>query len=129
MCFSDPVANMLTMIRNANMRGYHNVSFPHSSFKLKICEKIKENGFFSHYWFDEKKKIIKVFIKHQNKRSKINELKKISTPSKHIHLKKKEINKFCKRNGFFIISTSQGLFTNKEAIKKNIGGKVIFFIR
>lgn len=129
MTLSDPVANMLTTIRNANMRNYRTVSFPHSSFKWRICEKLKENNFFSKCWFDEKNKIIKAEIKYANENSCIQQLQKISKPSQHIHLKVAEIKKNCRgRHRVYFISTSSGLLTHQEALAKKQGGKVIFFI-
>jgi len=128
MTLSDPVANMLTTIRNANMRNYRTVSFPHSSFKWRICEKLKENNFFSKCWFDEKNKVIKAEIKYANENSRIQQLQKISKPSQHIHLRVKEIKKNCRGQRVYFISTSLGLLTHREALAKKQGGKVIFFI-
>ena len=129
MSFSDPVANMLAVIRNANLRGYRTVSFPYSSFKQAICQKLQQTNFLSQFWFDEKNHRLKVEIKYSNRRSLIHELKKISTPSRHIHLRVKELNKFCRRSyGTYIISTSRGLLTDREALVQNTGGKVILCI-
>ena len=130
MTFSDPVANMLTTIRNANMRGYRTIVFPYSSFKWRICEKLKGN-FLSQCWFDEKNRNIKVEIKYSQQRSKIQEIKKISKPSQHIHLRVKEIEETCRDRGIYLISTSlpeTPLLTHREALAKKQGGKVILFI-
>ena len=129
MTLADPVANMLTIIRNANMRGYKTVVFPHSSFKWEICKKLEANNFLSQCWFDEKNKRIKVDIKYSNQNSRIHEIKKISKPSQHIYLRVKEIKKYCYHHGFYFISSSFGLLTHREALEKKQGGKVIFFIR
>ena len=134
MTFSDPVANMLTIIRNANMRNYKTVIFPHSSFKWNTCKKLEDCGFLSQCWIDkkeEKKWKIKVDIKYNNKNSRIHEIKKISKPSQHIHLKAKKIKKYCSRYGLYLISTSlpeTPLLTHREALEKKQGGKVILFI-
>ncbi|MCE8163919.1 MAG: 30S ribosomal protein S8 [Candidatus Moeniiplasma glomeromycotorum] len=131
MTFSDPVANMLTTIRNANMRGKKTVAFPYSIFKWRICEKLRENNFFSKCWFDEKRKNIKVDIKYSNQNSRIHRIKKISKPSQHIHLRVKEIEKNCHDRGIYLISTSLAetpLLTHREAMAKKQGGKVILFI-
>src|SRR4051794_20576505 len=117
MTLSDPVANMLTIIRNANMRGYKSVAFPYSAFKWRICEKLKENNFFSQCWFDEKNRNIKVDIKYANQNSRIHQLKKISKPSQHIHLQVKEIKKNCRNHGIYFISTPLGLLTHHEALE------------
>jgi small subunit ribosomal protein S8 len=131
MTLSDPVANMLTTIRNANMRGYKTVIFPYSSFKWQICKKLEESNFLSQCYFDQKNRNIKVDIKYNNQNSRIHEIKKISKPSQHIHLRVKEIKKYCRRHGIYLISTSlpeTPLLTHREALTKNQGGKVIFFI-
>ncbi|MDR1670488.1 MAG: 30S ribosomal protein S8 [Spiroplasmataceae bacterium] len=128
MTLSDPVANMLTAIRNANMRNYKTVVFPYSSFKWQICKKLEENNFLSQCYFDEKNRSIKVDIKYNNENSLIHQLKKISKPSQHIHLKAEEIKKNCRSKGVYFISTSRGLLTHRQALEQNQGGKVIFFI-
>lgn len=128
MNFSDPVANMLSIIRNANMAGHRSVRFPYSHFKEKICEKMKSNLFFSDYWIDECKKVIKAKIRYCNSFSKINSLKKISKPSQSIYVKSKDIPVKCRRFGTYFISTSSGIMTHREAAEKGIGGKLIFVI-
>src|ERR1700733_5842794 len=121
MTLSDPVANMLTSIRNANMRGYKTVIFPHSSFKWQICKRLRERNVLSQCRVDKKNRNIKVDIKYNNQNSRIHHLKKISKPSQHIHLRVREIKKFCQNHGFYIISTSEGLLTHREAQEKNLG--------
>jgi small subunit ribosomal protein S8 len=128
MTFTDPVANMLTSIRNANMRSYHSVSFPYSAFKWRVSQKLKDESFLSGCWSDEKKRQIKVRIKYNNKDSHIHQIKKISKPSQHIHWKISDIKRKCHGYGVYLISTSQGLLTHREALAKNLGGKAIFFI-
>ena len=128
MTLSDPVANMLTIIRNANMRGYKTVVFPHSSFKWQICKKLEASNFLSQCWFDEKNRNIKVDIKYNNQNSRIHQVKKVSKPSQHIHLRVEEIKNYCRGRGVYLISTSRGLLTHREALEKKQGGKVIFFI-
>jgi len=128
MTFSDPVANMLTTIRNANMREFRNVVFPYSSLKWKICKKLEENNFLSHCWFDEKNKNIKVKIKYSNQHSNIHEIKKISSPSQQFYLKSKEIKKHCRGRSIFLISTPLGLLTHHEALQRFTGGKLILVV-
>ena len=134
MTFSDPVAHMLTKIRNANLRYHRTVIFPYSSFKWQICQKLAEKNFLSQCWIDkkeEKKWKIKVDIKHFNKNSHIHQIKRISKPSQHIYLQAKEVRKYCQKYGIYIISTSlpqAPLLTHREALEKNVGGKVLFHI-
>ncbi|CFW92884.1 30S ribosomal protein S8 [endosymbiont DhMRE of Dentiscutata heterogama] len=128
MNLSDPVANMLTSIRNANMRGYKTVIFPYSVFKWQICKKLVGNNFLSQCWYDDKNRNIKVDIKYANQNSRIHQIKKISKPSQHIHWQVAELKKNCRGRGFYFISTPFGLLTHREALAKNQGGKIIFFI-
>lgn len=125
---TDPISDMLTRIRNANMRSYREVSFPFSKFKFLICEKLKENGFFLESWVTKDKRDIKVKIKYFNKFSSINEVKKISKPSQRIYFTKEEIKKNCLGRRIYLVSTSKGLMTHREALEKKIGGEIIFFI-
>ena len=128
MTLSDPVANMLTTIRNANLRGYKTVNFPYSSFKWQICKKLEASNFLSQCWFDEKNRKIKADIKYSNQNSRIHQVKKVSKPSQHIHLRVKDLKKHCRGRNTYFISTPLGLLTHREALEKNQGGKVIFFI-
>jgi small subunit ribosomal protein S8 len=128
MTLSDPVANMLTSIRNANLRSYRTVNFPFSNFSWRICQKLKENNFFSECWVDEKNQKIKVKIKYNNENSNIHQIKKISKPSQHIHWKISQVAKHYHDYGIYFISSSAGLLTQREAWEKKQGGKVIFFI-
>jgi len=128
MTFTDPISNMLTSIRNSNLRGYRTVIFPYSSFKWRICQKLKDNNFFTQCWIDEKNKKIKADIKYFNDYSNIHQIKIISKPSQHIHWQVPEIKKNCHGRSIYFISTSQGLLTHHEAVTKNLGGKVIFSI-
>jgi len=89
---------------------------------------LEESNFLSHCWFDEKNKSIKVRIKYFNQYSTIHEIKKISTSSRHIYLKNKEIKEHCRGQGVFLISTPFGLLTHREALQKFTGGKLIFSI-
>jgi len=128
MVFSDPVANMLASIRNAGLRSRRTVSFPFSTFKWKICQKLQENNFLSECYNDEKNHQIKVKIKYNNRNSCIQQLTKISKPSQHIYWGVSEIKKYSRRHGIYLLSTSDGLLTQWEAQEKKRGGKVICFI-
>jgi len=128
MTFTDPVANMLTSIRNANLRGYRTVAFPYSSYKWRICQKLKDNDFFTQCWIDEKKRKIKTDIKYFNNYSHIHQIKIFSKPTQHIHWAVEEIKKKCRGRGLYLLSTPVGLLTHREALAQNHGGKVIFFI-
>lgn len=125
---TDPISDMLTRIRNANMRSYREVSFPFSKFKWLICEKLKENNFLLESWTTKDNRDIKVKIKYFNKDSSIDQLKRISKPSQRIYFTAEELKKNCLGRRVYLVSTSKGLMTHREAIGKKIGGELIFFI-
>lgn len=123
--FADPIANMFTCLRNANLRRQRTVSFPYSRFKLNICKKLEGNNFLTECWVDENKKIIKVKIKYFNKNSSLHEIKRISKISQRTYLNLSQIKKECVGRRTYLISTSQGLLTHREAIDKKVGGELI----
>lgn len=125
MTLSDPVSNMLTIIRNAIMRGLMVVSFPHSDFKWRICQKFLEQGFLNNCQIKDRR--IFAEIGYNGKRCRFQQIEKVSTPSRRVHLKVGEIKKFC-RQGTYLISTSYGLLTNWESLQQKKGGKVILRI-
>lgn len=123
--FTDPIANMFTCLRNANLRRQRTVSFPYSRFKLNICKKLEGNNFLTECWVDENKKIIKVKIKYFNKNSSLHEIKRISKISQRIYLNLSQIKKECVGRRTYLISTSRGLLTHREAMDKKVGGELI----
>ncbi|WP_147410500.1 uS8 family ribosomal protein [endosymbiont GvMRE of Glomus versiforme] len=125
---TDPIADMFTCLRNANLRQKRAVSFPYSRFKLDICKKLEENNYLTEHWVDENKRIIKVKIKYFNKDSLLHEVKRISKPSQQIYLSLSQVKKKCLGRRTYLISTSQGLLTHHEALVKKIGGELIGFI-
>lgn len=125
MTLSDPVSNMLTIIRNAAMRGLSTASFPLSNFKLRICNKLLEQKYLDSCQTKERE--ITVKISYIGKRCSFQHLNSVSIPSRRVHLKVGEIKKFC-RQGIYLISTSHGLLTNHESLQQNKGGKVILQI-
>lgn len=123
----DPVADMLTSIRNTQAVLGKKVIVPFSKLKYKIAKLLEKEGFVekvSKKGRGVKKKIM-IKLKYQDDRPFISGLKKISKPGRSIHLGAKEIRPVRSGYGISIISTSQGLLTDKEARKKNIGGEVI----
>ncbi len=123
----DPIADMLTRIRNAIKVKKPNVVFPYSKIKFDIAKILKEKGF-----IDDVEKIgknhgeINVSLKYkENKEPVISNLKRISKPGCRIYVSKDKLPKVLGDFGIAIISTSQGLMTNKEARKRGLGGEVI----
>lgn len=131
MVMTDPVADLLTRIRNGNMVMHETVEVPSSNIKLGIVQILKEEGYIKDYEYieDGKQGIIRIYLKYgQNKERVITGLKRISKPGLRVYVKKDEVPKVLGGLGTAIISTSQGLMADKTARKKGLGGEVICYI-
>ena len=123
----DPIADMLTSIRNAQAVLKETVKIPFSKFKFELAKVLKRSGFVKKV---EKKgrgikRVIEIELKYEDKLPVISGLKKISKPGQRIYAGSKEIKPVRSGYGISIISTSKGLMTDKEVRKQNIGGEVI----
>lgn len=131
MVMSDPIADMLTRIRNANTVRHETVEIPASSIKKEIAEILKKEGFIrdAEYIEDNKQGIIRVFLKYgpSNERV-ITGLKRISKPGLRVYTKSTEIPRVLGGLGIAIISTSKGVMTDKEARQSKAGGEVICYV-
>ena len=127
MVMTDPIADMLTRIRNANQAKHASVEMPASRLKLEILAVLKNEGFISEYEKveDGKQGVIKVTLKYNNKERVIKGLKKISKPGLRVYAKSSELPKVLNGLGVAIISTSNGIMTDREARQKKLGGEVI----
>ncbi|MBR6700221.1 MAG: 30S ribosomal protein S8 [Firmicutes bacterium] len=131
MSMTDPIADMLTRIRNANMVGHESVDVPASKMKKSIAEILLKEGYIKGYDVieDNKQGIIRIQMKYgQNKEKVITGIKKISKPGLKVYAKRDEIPKVLGGLGVAIISTSKGVITDKEARKENVGGEVICYV-
>ena len=131
MSMSDPIADFLTRIRNANMAQHESVEAPASKMKKDIAEILKNEGFIRdvEYVDDNKQGIIRVFLKYGNDGQRvISGLKRISTPGLRTYVKADAVPKVLNGLGIAIISTSEGVVTDKVARAKKIGGEVIAYI-
>ena len=130
MVMTDPIADMLTRIRNANQAKHENVTRPASRLKLEILAVLKNEGYISEYEKveDGKQGIIKVTLKYNNKDRVIKGIKKISKPGLRVYAKSSELPKVLNGLGVAIISTSNGIMTDREARSKKLGGEVIAFV-
>ena len=130
MVMTDPIADMLTRIRNANQAKHENVTMPASRLKLEILAVLKNEGYISEYEKveDGKQGIIKVTLKYNNKDRVIKGIKKISKPWLRVYAKSSELPKVLNGLGIAIISTSNGIMTDREARSKKLGGEVIAFV-
>lgn len=128
---TDPIADMLTRIRNANMVKHPVVEIPASNVKKRIAEILMTEGFIKNYSLiaDDHQGIIKIELKYgDNKEKVISGLKRISKPGLRVYAKKTDIPKVLGGLGIAIISTSNGIITDKEARKLGVGGEVICYV-
>ena len=128
MSFTDPIADMITRIRNAQMRTLNTVTIPNSKFRARILDVLKEEGYISDYKFlpDEKNKgSLLVNLKYNNGLPVIKEIKRISKPGRRIYTKADSIPKIQNGLGIAIVSTSKGVMTDNDARTKKIGGEII----
>ncbi len=131
MTMTDPIADMLTRIRNANTVGHDVVEIPASKMKKSIAEILLEEGYIGGYDVvdDNKQGIIKVQMKYgANKEKVINGIKKISKPGLKVYAKANEVPRVLGGLGIAIISTSKGVISDREARKLGVGGEVICYV-
>lgn len=125
---SDPIADMLTRMRNAIQAGHLKVDIPSSKMKVSIAKILKDEGFIKNYKMidDNKQKILRVYLKYSTENcSAIMNLTRISSPGRRIYIKAEDLRPVFNNIGIWIISTSQGIITNKAAQKLNVGGEVV----
>lgn len=131
MAMTDPIADMLTRIRNANQMRYLEVEVPASNIKTEIARILKEEGFISDYKIkkNDVQDVIVLNLKYgQHKERVITGIKRISKPGLRVYAKTNEIPKVLNGLGIAIVSTSKGLMTDKEARKEQLGGEVLAYI-
>lgn len=131
MVMTDPIADFLTRIRNANMVYMDKVEIPASKTKKGLAEILKEEGFIKdvEYIEDGKQGVIRVYLKYgANKEKVINGLKRISKPGLRVYAGKDELPKVLGGLGIAVISTSKGLMIDKKARKEGLGGEVICYV-
>ena len=131
MAMTDPIADLLTRIRNANMVKHTSVDVPASNVKNKMVEILLEEGYIKGFDIieDGKQGLIRIELKYgENKERVITGLKRISKPGLRVYAKKTEMPKVLGGLGLAIISTSNGIITDKEARKLGVGGEVICYV-
>ena len=131
MTMTDPIADMLTRIRNANTVGHETVEIPASKMKKAIAEILKEEGYITDFEVidDNKQGIIKVTMKYgANKEKVISGIKRISKPGLRVYSQKDQLPRVLGGLGIALISTSQGLMTDKAARKAGLGGEVLAYV-
>ena len=127
---TDPIADMLTRIRNAKQMRYKEVEVPASKIKVEIARILKEQGFISNYKVskDSIQNVITLELKYVQKEPVITGLKRISKPGLRVYASAQDIPRVLNGLGIAIISTSKGIMTDKEARTQNLGGEVLAYI-
>ena len=127
MSVSDPVADMLTKIRNAGMAGHEKVDIPTSKLKLEIVKILKTEGYIKNFKKanNENGNIIRVFLKYDDDTPIIHGIKRVSTPGRRVYMGYKNMPRVLNGYGTLIVSTSQGVTTGKKAAEKKVGGEII----
>lgn len=128
MAMSDPIADMLTRIRNAGKAKFNSVDIPGSRMKTELAKVMKDEGYIRNFKFlkDNKQGILRVYLKYDEKqRPVIYNLERTSKPSRRIYLKSREIRPVYNGLGIAILSTSRGIMTDKRARKENVGGEIL----
>ena len=128
MAFVDPISDMLSRIRNAQMRLLNNVRIPSSKFREKILDVLKQEGYIADYKLlsdSNNKGNLSVDLKYNNGLPVIKEIKRVSKPGRRIYVRATSIPKIKTGLGLAIVSTSIGIMTDNDARSKNVGGEII----
>ena len=131
MHITDPIADMLTRIRNANSAKHETVDIPASNMKKAIAQILLDEGYIASYKVieDDKQCVIRVTLKYgENKSQVITGLRRVSKPGLRIYSNVEDMPKVMKGLGIAIVSTSKGIMTDREARKQNVGGEVLAFV-
>ena len=131
MVMTDPIADFLTRVRNANSARHESLEVPASKSKKDIANILKREGFVKNVEFveDDKQGVIRVFLKYgQNNERVITGLKRISKPGLRVYAKAGDVPKVLNGLGIAIVSTSEGVVTDKKARAKNIGGEILAYV-
>lgn len=131
MVMTDPIADLLTRIRNANVVRHEKLEVPASKMKKEIAEILKREGFINdvEYIEDNKQGILRIFLKYGvNNERVITGIKRISKPGLRVYAKTGDVPRVLNGLGIAIVSTSEGVITDKEARAKHIGGEVLAYV-
>ncbi len=131
MTMTDPIADMLTRIRNANTALHNSVEVPASKIKIALAGTLKEEGFIEDFELvqDNKQGVIRIKLRYESGRRKIiTGIKRISKPGLRVYAKKDEIPRVLGGLGIAIISTSQGVMVDKKARAAGLGGEVLCYV-
>ena len=128
MTLVDPIGDMLTRIRNGQMRSLNKINIPFSNFRLKILEVLKKEGYIIDFNTDngkQKIKFLSVDLKYYEGQPVIKEIKRVSKPGRRVYSRATSTPKVLNGLGLAILSTSKGVMSDTDAIKNNLGGEII----
>lgn len=128
---SDPIADLLTRIRNASRAEHEKVDIPASKLKVKITELLKDEGFIKNYRLieDEKQGVLRVYLKYGAGNEKmISGLVRVSRPGRRVYVGKDKIPTILGGMGCAILSTSRGVMTDRESRRQQVGGEVLAYV-
>jgi small subunit ribosomal protein S8 len=128
---SDPIADLLTRIRNASRAEHEKVDIPASKMKVKVTELLKEEGFVKNYRLieDNKQGVLRVYLKYGAGNEKmISGLMRVSRPGRRVYVTKDKIPTILGGMGVAILSTSRGVMTDRESRKQQLGGEVLAYV-
>lgn len=128
MAMSDPVADMLTRIRNAGKAKFNSVDIPGSTLKVEVAKVMRDEGYIRNFKFvkDDKQGILRVYLKYDKQQKHVIwNIDRVSKPSRRVYLKSKDVKPVYNGLGIAILSTSKGIMSDKNARKENVGGEVL----
>ncbi|MCA1987805.1 MAG: 30S ribosomal protein S8 [Desulfarculus sp.] len=127
MSLADPIADMITRLRNAIMARHSEVAMPNSKLKVAICRVLKEEGYILDYGTepDSRQGVLRVQLKYQGNRPVIEGLKRVSKPSRRVYVGHDEIPRVMSGLGINILSTPQGVISDRQARRDKVGGEVV----
>lgn len=130
MYLTDPIADMLTRVRNANAVMHEKVDIPHSKMKEKIAEILKEQGYVSNFKIitEGNNKNIRIYLKYFGKERVIKGIKRISKPGRRVYSSVEDMPRVLSGLGIAIVSTSKGIMTDKVARAEKVGGEILAFV-
>jgi small subunit ribosomal protein S8 len=134
MTMTDPIADMLTRLRNANQAYHDRVTMPYSKIKANIAEVLKSEGYIANWAVEEPtdgsvgKRLVVELKYGQNRERSLAGIKRVSKPGLRVYAKSDSLPRVLGGLGVAIISTSQGLLTDKQARKRSVGGEVLAFV-
>ena len=131
MAMTDPIADMLTRIRNATMAGHDSLEVPSSKMKIAVAGILKEQGYIREFTYskDNKQGILRVYLKYgKNGEKVISGIKRISKPGLRVYAQKEDIPRVLGGLGIAILSTSKGVMTDRRAREEGIGGEVVCYV-